>query len=176
MLPFNQPLMLLIEDEEGRREAVVQLIRIGYEQFEGYLAEGLAAWKAAALSTEAFEMIDVDTLYRRWQKHAPMTILDVRRDEEWREGHIPNVQHLHLAELQQHIEDVPPDEPVAVICQTGYRAEIGASMLAAAGRQVIAVGHGGMADWLERGLPYETEEAPEIDLSRLSEQVNHAHP
>jgi hypothetical protein len=41
---------------------------------------------------------------------------------------------------------------------------------------VIAVGQGGMAEWMERGLPYETEEAPEIDLSRLPEQVTHAHP
>ncbi len=176
LLPFNQPIMLLIEDEEGRREAVVQLIRIGYEQFDGYLDGGLAAWKAAALPTEAFEVIDVDTLYRRWQKHTPMTILDVRRDEEWREGHIPHAQHLHIAELPWRIDDVPHDEPVAVICRTGHRAEIAASMLAATGRKVIAVGQGGMADWLERGLPYETIDPPEVDLSRLPEQVTHAHP
>jgi len=176
LLPFNQSIMLLIEDEESRREAVVQLVRIGYEQIEGFLDGGLAAWKAAALPTEAFEMIDVETLYRRWQKHTPTTILDVRRDDEWRDGHIPHVQHLHLAELQQHIDDVPRDEPVAVICRTGHRAEIGASLLAATGRKVIAVGHGGMADWLERGLPYEKEETPEIDLSRLPDQVTQVHP
>jgi hydroxyacylglutathione hydrolase len=121
-------------------------------------------------------MIDVDTLYRRWQNHTPMTILDVRRDEEWREGHIPHAQHLHLADLPQRIDDVPHDEPVALICRTGHRAEIAASILAATGRKVIAVGQGGMADWIERGLPYETEEPPKIDLSRLPEQVTHAHP
>ena len=48
-LPFNVPLMILIEDEEGRREAVVQLIRIGYERVEGYVDGGIQAWKAAAL-------------------------------------------------------------------------------------------------------------------------------
>jgi hydroxyacylglutathione hydrolase len=176
LLPFNQPIMLLIEDEEGRREAVVQLIRIGYEQFEGYLEGGLAEWKAAAMPTEEFELIDVDTLYRRWQNHTPMPILDVRRDEEWSQGHIPHAQHLHLAELPQRIDEVPHDEPVALICRTGHRAEIAASILAATGRKVIAVGQGGMADWMERGLPYETEEPPEIDLSRLPEQVTHAHP
>jgi hydroxyacylglutathione hydrolase len=176
LLPFNQPIMLLIEDEEGRREAVVQLIRIGYEQFEGYLEGGLAEWKAAAMPTEEFELIDVDTLYRRWQNHTPMTIIDVRRDEEWRQGHIPHAQHLHLAELPQRIDDVPHDGPVALICRTGHRAEIAASILAATGRKVIAVGQGGMADWMERGLPYETEEPPQIDLSRLPEQVTHAHP
>ncbi len=105
-----------------------------------------------------------------------MTILDVRRDEEWREGHIPHAQHLHLAELARHIDDVPHDEPVAVICRTGHRAEIAASMLTATGRKVIAVGQGGMADWLERGLPYQTIDPPEIDLSCLPEQVTHAHP
>lgn len=176
LLPFNQPLMLLIEDEEGRREAAVQLIRIGYEQFEGYLDGGLSAWKAAALPTEAFELIDVETLYRRWQKHTPMTILDVRRDEEWRAGHIPHAEHLHLAEMPQRIDEVPHDEPVSLICRTGHRAEIAASMLAATGRTVIAVGQGGMADWIERGLPYETEEPAEIDLSRLPDRVTHAHP
>src|SRR5262249_46165451 len=71
LLPFNQSIMLLIEDEESRREAVVQLVRIGCEQIEGFLDGGLAAWKAAALPTEEFEMIDVETLYRRWQKHTP---------------------------------------------------------------------------------------------------------
>jgi len=176
LLPFNQPIMFLIEDEEGRREAVMQLIRIGYEQFEGYLDGGLASWKMASSPTEAFELIDVDTLYRRWQQHTSMTILDVRRDEEWRAGHIPHAQHLHIAELAARIDEVPHDEPVAVICRTGHRAEIAASILATTGRKVIAVGQGGMADWLERGLPYETEEAPEIDLSRLPEQATHAHP
>ena len=32
LLPFNKPLMLQIEDASGRKEAVTQLIRIGYEQ------------------------------------------------------------------------------------------------------------------------------------------------
>jgi hydroxyacylglutathione hydrolase len=176
LLPFNQPIMLLVEDEAGRREAVVQLVRIGYEQFDGYLDGGLTAWKAAALPTEAFEMIDVETLYRRWQAHTPMTVLDVRREEEWRAGHIPHARHLHLAELPQRIEEVPHEEPVAVVCRTGHRAEIAASLLAATGRKVIVVGQGGMADWLERGLPSEVEEPPQIDLSRLPEQVSHAHP
>ncbi|GAC1356631.1 MAG: hypothetical protein NVSMB38_38340 [Ktedonobacteraceae bacterium] len=35
--------MILVEDEEGRREAVVQLVRIGYEQIEGYVDGGFDA-------------------------------------------------------------------------------------------------------------------------------------
>jgi hydroxyacylglutathione hydrolase len=80
--------------------------------------------------------------------------VDVRRDDEWEEGHIPASLHLHLGDLPQHINEVPPDQPVAVICRSGYRAALGASILAAAGRNVTAVS-GGVPDWIEHGFPAE---------------------
>lgn len=174
LLPFNVPLMLLIEDEDGCREAVVQLIRIGYEQVEGYLDGGIASWKAAALPIDQFELIDVDTLHQRLARHEPLTVIDVRRDDEWREGHIPGALHLHIGDLPQHLDEVPRDRPVATMCRTGHRAEMAASMIAATGRQVIAVGKGGVSDWIERGWPSTTEEmvVPETD----ADQATHAHP
>jgi hydroxyacylglutathione hydrolase len=176
LLPFNTPLLLLIEDEDGRREAVVQLMRIGYERAEGYLEGGIAGWKAAALPTESFERIDIDTLYQRWKQQPSLAILDVRRDDEWRQGHIPGALHLHVGDLPQHLEQVPRNAPLAVICHSGHRASIAASILAATGRQVIAV-EGGVPDWSARGLPTVTEEAQEPELAGSSEDLaTHAHP
>lgn len=173
ILPFNTPLMLLIEDEAGRREAVVQLIRIGYEQTEGYVEGGISGWKTAALPTNSFERINIDTLYQRWAQHTQMAVVDVRRDDEWREGHIPDSLHLHLGELSQHLDQVPRNTPVAVVCRTGHRAEIAASMIAATGRLVIAV-QGGVPDWMERGLPTLTGE--ETTLHVHEHEHDHAHP
>ena len=152
VLPFNVPLMLLIEDEDGRREAVVQLIRIGYERIEGYVDGGISAWEADALPVEQYESIDVDELYRRVSRQSSLLVVDVRRDDEWDEGHIPDSLHIHLGELPQRAGEVPRDQPVAVICRSGFRASIGASILAAAGRNVTAV-RGGVPDWIERGYP-----------------------
>jgi len=143
------------------------LIRVGYERFDGYLDGGLAAWQAAALPTAAFESIDTDTLYRRWQQKPDMTIIDVRRDDEWRAGHIPGALHFHLGDLPRRIDEVPRDQPITLICQGGYRAEIAASMLVAAGRHVIAVCGGGMGNWIEQGLP---------SAAGVDNQVTHAHP
>lgn len=173
ILPFNTPLMLLIEDEAGRREAVVQLIRIGYEQTEGYVEGGISGWKTAALPTNSFERINIDTLYQRWAQHTQMAVVDVRRDDEWREGHIPDSLHLHLGELSQHLDQVPRNTPVAVVCRTGHRAEIAASMIAATGRLVIAV-QGGVPDWMERGLPTLTGEATTLHVHE--HEHDHAHP
>lgn len=175
LFPFNVPLMLLIEDEEGRREAVVQLVRIGYEQVQGYVDGGIQAWKAAALPIEGFEHIDLDTLYKRWSGLEHLTVVDVRADDEWQAGHIPGSLHFHVGDLPQHLDEVPRDRPLATICRTGHRAEIAASILAATGRQVISVGGGGVPDWVNRGWPSTKEnDIPTLLADRNNDE--HAHP
>jgi hydroxyacylglutathione hydrolase len=174
ILPYNTPLMILVEDEEGRREAVVQLIRIGWEDINGFVDGGISSWKAAALPTEQFESIDVETLYKRWSQRANLTVIDVRRDDEWNEGHIPGALHLHIGDLPQHLDEVPRNQPVALICRTGHRAEMAASILAATGREVVAVGQGGIPDWTERGFPVTMEET--ASQAEHHDQAAHAHP
>jgi rhodanese-related sulfurtransferase len=82
-------------------------------------------------------------------------VLDVRRNLEWREAHIAGAVHIPHFELRARLAEVPPGE-VWVHCQSGYRALVAASMLAAQGRQVVAVdddfGHVAPA-----GLPLERE-------------------
>jgi hydroxyacylglutathione hydrolase len=122
LLPFNIPLMILIEDKEGRREAVVQLVRIGYERVEGYLDGGLASWKAAALPTSQFASIDIATLYKRWSQREPLVILDVRWPDEWRNGHIPGAHHIHIADPAQRMDDLSREQTIVTLCHSGYRS------------------------------------------------------
>jgi hydroxyacylglutathione hydrolase len=173
-LPFNTPLMILIEDEDGRREAVVQLIRIGYERVEGYVDGGMQAWKAAALPTSQFESIDLETFYKRWSQHEPFVVLDVRRSDEWGAGHIPGALHIHVGDLAERLHELPTDQPIATICRTGHRAEIAASMIAATGGKVISV-RSGMEQWLERGWPSSTG-ADGSSTPPPQDDHMHAHP
>ncbi len=175
LLPFNTPLMLLIEDEAGRREAVVQLLRIGYEQIEGYLDGGIALWKAAALPTSRLDTIDIETLYKRLLRNESFLVLDVRRTAEWDSGHIPGSMHIHIAELSQRMNELPTDLPIMVICHSGYRAGIAASMIAATGRETIAV-RGGMGDWLKGGLPFASCISASSRKTRPLENNTHFHP
>jgi hydroxyacylglutathione hydrolase len=172
LLPFNTPLMLLIEDEAGRHEAVVQLVRIGYERIEGYLDGGIAQWKAAALPTSEIDTIDIETLYKRLLRNESFQVLDVRRDDEWSQGHIPGSMHIHIAELLLRMDELPTDQPIMTICHSGYRASIAASMVAATGRSAIAV-RGGMGDWLKSGFPFASSDS---DARRKTAPLmNHMH-
>jgi hydroxyacylglutathione hydrolase len=171
ILPFNARLMLVMDDAAGRRDAVAQLIRIGYEQNLGYLQGGVPAWKDAGYPVGSFERIDVEELARRWVRRDPMVILDVRDDAEWSAGHIPGSLHIHVGDLMRHLNQIPADLPVATVCRTGHRAEMAASIVAALGRQVIAVQEGGVPDWIAKGLPSVTG-ATEAPAVRVGEHVH----
>lgn len=148
LLPFNKPLMLLIEDEAGRKEAVAQLIRIGYERLRGHLDGGMDAWKSAGFSTGSFETITVDEFRQRLADQGPLAVLDVRDETEWESGHIPGSQHIHIGDLMRHLHEIPRDIPVATICRSGHRAAMAASIVAALGRETVAVRRGGVPDLL----------------------------
>ncbi|HEY8325095.1 MAG TPA: rhodanese-like domain-containing protein, partial [Ktedonobacterales bacterium] len=174
LLPFNAPLTLLIEDASGLREAVAQLFRIGFEQTQGYLEGGVDAWRAEGYPTATFERISVAELRHRLdEQRAPLAVLDVRDETEWRDGHIPGAQHLHIADLLRHMHETPLDRPVAVVCRSGFRASIGASIIAALGRQTIAV-EGGVRDWIASGYP--TLYGPGDGSAGAAHAHEHAHP
>jgi hydroxyacylglutathione hydrolase len=164
LLPFNKPLMLLIEDEAGRKEAVAQLIRIGYERLRGHLDGGVDAWKSAGFPTGSFATITVDEFRQRLQGNDQLAVLDVRDEMEWASGHIPGSQHIHIGDLMQHLHEIPRDRPVATICRSGHRAAIAASIIAALGCETVAVRRGGVPDW----LAMEREQTPSVS--------GHDHP
>lgn len=168
LLPFDKPLMLLIDDALGREEAAAQLVRIGYERLRGYLDGGVDAWKSAGFPTNSIEAIDVDELQRRLQQQKQLAVLDVRDATEWGDGHIPGSQHIHIGDLMRHLHEIPRDVPIATICRSGHRAAIAASIVAALGRQTIAVQQGGVPDWIAKARPAEIAEA--------ARELDHVHP
>jgi len=75
------------------------------------------------------ERIRPDELERRLFAVQPPNVLDVRTSEEWAGGHIEGAWHVPLAHLEQRCAEVPVDEPLVVVCRSGYRSSIAASML-----------------------------------------------
>ena len=50
-------------------------------------------------------------------------LLDVRSDEEWKEGHLPGTLHIPHDQIPQRAkEELPQDKPLFVYCRSGHRA------------------------------------------------------
>ena len=133
MLDPNQRI-LLVSSERGDIESISRyLTRIGIDKVAGYSRQGFRDWAEAGFVFHKLPQMSVHELKATLQT-APETqqLLDVRRQEEWRQGHVPGALHIPASELSTRMDELDRALPIAVYCSTGYRAGIAASLLNAA--------------------------------------------
>jgi hydroxyacylglutathione hydrolase len=85
------------------------------------------------------------------------TLIDVRRQTEWDEGHAPQAVHHFLGGLLESTRNLLKSTPIAVHCQGGTRSGIAASLLEANGFTDVVNMKDGFAGWTAAGLPVETD-------------------
>jgi hydroxyacylglutathione hydrolase len=154
VLPPDVPLVLVLERPDDLWEACWQLLRIGYDLPKGWLAGGMKAWRTAARDIDCMPLWNVHTLQAQIQRNDDLWVLDVRQKGEWHSGHIQHATFITGAELPKRLDEVLRDRPIAVICGSGYRASVAASLLLHHGRRNVANVLGGMSAWQQAG--YET--------------------
>ncbi|WP_447985497.1 MBL fold metallo-hydrolase [Nitrospira sp. Nam74] len=153
VLPPEQPYLLVMERRDDLWTVCWHLLRIGYELPQGWLAGGMHEWRTAALPLQAIAQWTVWELDAARKRMPEILVLDVRQPQEWRDGHIGGAKYITGAELPRRMHEVPKDQPVAVICGSGYRSSVSASLLAHHGYQNLKNVLGGMAAWRKAGLP-----------------------
>ncbi len=157
VLPYDRPVLLVAEGPDEVERAVRYLVRMGYDRLAGHLGGGIMEWIEAAYPTHQLELLTVQELRARLARRDGTLVLDVRRDDEWQEGHIEGAQHIYVGHLEEQIAEVPSDRPVATVCASGRRASLAASILRRAGRSRVANVLGSMSAWEAAGFPTVTE-------------------
>jgi hydroxyacylglutathione hydrolase len=107
----------------------------------------LAGFFRGADATETSPTVDVRELERLLEDET-VQVVDVREKSERDAGYIPGTLHIPYRLLRAAGGDgLDPERPVVTICESGARAGIAASVLAAAGLDARPVLHGGINDW-----------------------------
>ena len=151
VLPYDRPTLLILDDPARMPEVTTHLLRVGFDDVQGYLEGGIDAWETGGYSLTMLATIAVHDLNGRIGESPRVTVLDVRTDKEWTDGHIDGAIHIHGGKLQERFADVPRDRPVAVICGSGYRSAIAASFLQREGYEGVLNVMGGMSAWKAAG-------------------------
>ena len=85
-------------------------------------------------------------------------MLDVRERSEWDAGRIPGSVFTPYHDIRGVPEGIDPERPVAVVCGSGQRSAVAASLLMRHGAgDVIHVVDGGVPLWQRSGWPVERD-------------------
>lgn len=141
--------IVMIAPPGREREAIVRLGRIGFDTVVGYLEGGIAALEGRDDLAASIERWDATRLAKALEQDAPR-LLDVRNPGETEHGVIRGSQTIPLGELSERADEVPRDAPLVVVCGSGYRSIIAASLLARGGVAAADL-VGGYNAWQARG-------------------------
>ncbi|MHC1726860.1 MAG: rhodanese-like domain-containing protein [Syntrophobacteraceae bacterium] len=152
-LPYGRKIVLVIEHYGDLDTALRYLARLGYDEVAGYLAGGLTEWETSGHTYDTVPAVHVEELVRRIQAREEFTLLDVRTDDEVKQGRLPGAVHTYVGELAENLDALPKDRQVTTFCGSGMRAIIAASILKQNGFKMVEDSLGSMAACMAFGCP-----------------------
>jgi hydroxyacylglutathione hydrolase len=132
------PIALVVEYETEAQRAQLELARIGFDQVVGFItADDLD-------ETQQIAQIGARDFLASLESPQRPVILDVRSAQEWSQDHLEGAIHIPLPQLLRHIGGFSRKVPLTVVCGSGYRSSIAASLLESEGFERLSNVVGGM--------------------------------
>lgn len=144
LVPFGASIVLLVPDRAALIEASTQLFRIGYDGVEGHLDGGIDAWKASGRGAARYPTIEVGRLVDELDREEAGDVVDVRQRSEWDAGHLEGSRHVFVGDLPDRLDEFDPGTTSTLVCASGYRSAMAASVLDRAGVPVRLVSRSGV--------------------------------
>ncbi len=143
VLPLERPLAIHASSPAEAEQAADGLRSVGFLELAGRLD--------APPTPEQMSTVEIDELASLLAA-GEIELVDVRDTDEHDRAYIPGSSHIPYRVIRQAAENgLAGSLPVVTICETGSRAAIAASVLAASGIDARPVLHGGVAAWRARG-------------------------
>jgi rhodanese-related sulfurtransferase len=148
VIELDRAVVVAASDAPEAGDAVRGLRSIGILDIAGYVPGG---------GPEKLDLLAPDDLAAMLANGAE--VVDVREAEELDTGTVAESRNIPYRLLGRSEVDLPRDRPIVTVCETGPRAAIAASILAARGFDARPVVNGGIDTWL-------AENEPAIELRR----------
>ncbi len=147
-VPPNSPLVLILPAQGTFDELRTQLRRIGYDTVKGFLKGGMQTWLTAGNDAQTLPQLSATALKKRLAQPNPPAVIDVRSPDEFAGAKVPGSINLPFGQILAATAcPFKADQETVVVCQSGYRSGIAASLLQARGCAEVSVLAGGLFAW-----------------------------
>jgi rhodanese-related sulfurtransferase len=151
VLPPQQAILLIVNDISELERAVTGLRRVGIDNITGYLDGGLFGWSIEGLPAEHIPQLSAEEVHRMINTEQGVLLLDVRTPAEYERFHIEGAYHIPVPDLRQRYRELDTDSTIIVMCSTGRRSSMAASILNQHGFRNIFNAAGGMTGYHAAG-------------------------
>ena len=122
----------------------------------------------------AIKEITPEEVQERLKAGEPWALLDVREQNEWEEGHLPEAHFIPRGFLEIRTESTLPekDKPLVVYCGGGVRSAMAAKTLQDMGYTNVVSMSGGFTRWRELDYSFTTPRTlTDMEMERYSRQI-----
>ena len=155
ILNYNQRILLVLERPNDITRVSTHLWRLGFDNIFGFLCPGINEWQENGKPINHLGVLSAAELKERQARYV---VLDVREPSEWKqEGTIEGAERVFFGHLQEKVNSLERNTRIAVVCSSGKRSSIAASILKRNGFSEVYNVLGGMTAWENLGFQIKKE-------------------
>jgi len=151
VLPTDKTILMVADDYSTAQEANTWVRRVGVDRVVGYLDGGMASWAMAGFKTGRIELISAEDLHGMITGADDFVLVDVRAPLEYEENHIEGAINIPVADLRTRHTELNREKKTVLMCSSGNRSSLGASILKQHGFADVSNVAGGMSGYSAAG-------------------------
>ncbi len=130
LLPFDNTIIMVTEPGK-EKESVIRLARVGFDKISGCLQGGFDNWEKTGEETDMIINVEPDELAMDLPFDSNLVVIDVRKPNEFAEGHITGAINIPLSDMADpgSMAQIKEDYNLYVHCSAGYRIVFASSLL-----------------------------------------------
>lgn len=157
-IDYEKPLYLIV-GSAMLSESIRVFREIGVDNIAGYFdADEIVS---AELAKESYQCKTSEQVVGQIES-GEVLLVDVRRQAEWNEGHLPQATYSFLGNMMTDAKSLATDRPVVFQCRSGARSAVACSIAQAAGVKNVINLDGGIDDWQRNGYPIVSDQPQPI--------------
>jgi glyoxylase-like metal-dependent hydrolase (beta-lactamase superfamily II)/rhodanese-related sulfurtransferase len=155
MMPPQVDILLVAVNRWEAVEAQTWARRVGVDRVTGFLRGEMSSWSMKGFDTARIEQVSASGLRELLVGNSPITLIDVRSRREFLHNGIEGALNIPAPDLRERHVELDRETTCVLVCSTGFRSSLGASILEAEGFRSIVNVSGGMSGYAAAGFSRE---------------------
>ena len=151
VVPANARIFLVADSNEQVDAAVRRLRRVGLDRVAGYLEGGMGAWVKLGYPTAHVEQLSPEEVHATATGGETITFVDVRAEAEFEGAHVEGAINIPAPDLRSRHSELDSSYPVLLMCSSGQRSSLAASILERKGFENMKNAAGGYTGYAAAG-------------------------